>query len=90
MHEDAFLLGHLKQDLVKGQIHDRQIQDWPEPTSFLGYDEVWAVKLSSTWLEGHFLLHPWPAGPQSLHAVPGHLHLIAHKSKLCIFSFNCN
>ncbi len=35
---------HLERELVQSPVQDSQIQDWPKATTFLGYDEVRAVK----------------------------------------------
>ncbi len=42
--DDALLRQHLERKLVQGPIQDSQIQNWPEATIFLGYNEVRAVK----------------------------------------------
>ncbi len=42
--DDALLRQHLERKLVQGSIQDSQIQDWPEATTFLRYDELRAVK----------------------------------------------
>ncbi len=34
----------LERELVQSSVQDSQIQDWPKATTFLGYDEVRAVK----------------------------------------------
>ncbi len=35
---------HLERELVQSPVQDSQFQDWPKATTFLGYDEVRAVK----------------------------------------------
>ncbi len=35
---------HLERELVQSPVQDSQIQDWPKATTFLGYNEVRAVK----------------------------------------------
>ncbi len=35
---------HLERELVQSPVQDSQIRDWPKATTFLGYDEVRAVK----------------------------------------------
>ncbi len=42
--DDALLRQHLEWKIVQCLIQDWQIQEWPEATAFLGYDEVRAVK----------------------------------------------
>ncbi len=57
---------HLEREPVQGPVQESQIQDWSKTTTFLGYDEVRAVKTpASSRLEGPARLHPLPGGQQS-------------------------
>ncbi len=42
--DHASVRQHLERELVQSPVQDSQIQDWPKATTFLGYDELRAVK----------------------------------------------